>query len=41
MFQRFLDVGLLGTQAEIDELTALLGRAPRSYEAFVNEVLPV
>ena len=41
MFQHFLHNGLLATQAEIDELTVLLGHAPRSYEAFVKEVLPV
>src|SRR5271166_1200540 len=39
MFQHFLKTGLLATQAEIDELTALLGHAPRSYEAFIKEVL--
>jgi uncharacterized protein YbjT (DUF2867 family) len=41
MFQHFMTAGLLATQAEIDELTAVLGHAPRSYEAFVKEVLPV
>ncbi len=41
MFQHFLTAGLLSTQAEIDELTAMLGHAPRSYEAFLKEVLPV
>jgi uncharacterized protein YbjT (DUF2867 family) len=41
MFQHFLNDGLLATKAEIDEVTALLGHAPRSYEAFVREVLPV
>jgi uncharacterized protein YbjT (DUF2867 family) len=41
MFQHFIDSGLLATQAEIDDLTALLGHVPRSYEAFVREVLPV
>jgi len=41
MFQYFLDKGLLATGAEIDELTALLGHAPRSYESFIQEVLPV
>jgi uncharacterized protein YbjT (DUF2867 family) len=41
MFQHFLNEGLLATQAEIDELTVLMGHAPRSYEAFVKEVLPV
>jgi hypothetical protein len=41
MFQHFLNTGLLATQAEIDELTVVLGHAPRSYEAFVKEVLPV
>jgi uncharacterized protein YbjT (DUF2867 family) len=41
MFEHFLAAGLLATQAEIDELTAVLGHAPRSYEAFVKEVLPV
>jgi uncharacterized protein YbjT (DUF2867 family) len=41
MFQHFLETGLLATQAEIDELTAVLGHAPRSYEAFIKDVLPV
>jgi uncharacterized protein YbjT (DUF2867 family) len=41
MFQHFLNAGLLATQAEIDELTAVLGHVPRSYEAFVKEVQPV
>jgi uncharacterized protein YbjT (DUF2867 family) len=41
MFQYFLLNGLLATQAEIDELTAVLGHPPRSYEDFVKEVLPV
>ena len=40
MFQHFLDFGLLATQAEIDELSAVLGHAPRSYESFIREVLP-
>lgn len=30
VFQHFLSEGLLATQAEIDELTVLLGRAPLS-----------
>ena len=41
MFQHLLHAGLTATQTEIDELTLLLGHAPRSYEAFVREVLPV
>ncbi len=41
MFQHFLNAGLLATAEEIDELTALLGHAPRSYEAFIKEVLPL
>jgi uncharacterized protein YbjT (DUF2867 family) len=41
MFQHFLTAGLLATQAEIDDLTAMLGHVPRSYEAFIREVLPV
>ena len=41
MFQHFLNAGLLATQTEIDELTVVLGHAPRSYETFLNEVLPV
>ena len=41
MFQHFLNSGLLATRAEIEELTVVLGRAPRGYEAFVKEVLPV
>ena len=40
MFQYFLDHGLLATQAEIDEITKVLGHAPRSYEAFIQESLP-
>ena len=41
MFQHFLNEGLLATQAEIDELTSVLGHPPRTYEAFVNEFLTV
>jgi uncharacterized protein YbjT (DUF2867 family) len=41
MFQHFVDHGLLATQAEIAELAALLGHEPRSYEAFLRDVLPV
>ncbi len=41
MFQHFQQMGLTATQSEIDELTALLGHAPRSNEAFVKEVLPL
>ena len=41
MVQHFLKAGLLATQAEIDELTVMLGHVPRSYEAFIKEVLPV
>jgi hypothetical protein len=41
MFQHFLNTGLLATQAEIEELTVLLGHAPRSYEDFIKEVLPL
>ena len=41
MFQHFLNEGLLATQAEIDKLTAVLGHAPRSFESFIQEVLPV
>lgn len=40
MYQYFLDRGLLATQAEVDEITALLGHPPRTYEAFIQEVLP-
>jgi uncharacterized protein YbjT (DUF2867 family) len=40
MFRDFLDRGLLANQAEIDELTAVLGHAPRSYEDFLAEVMP-
>ena len=40
MYQHFLNSGLLATQPEIDELTAILGHAPSNYEAFVEEVLP-
>ena len=41
MYQYFLDDGLLATQAEIDEMTKVLGHAPRTYEAFLKGVLPV
>lgn len=41
MFEHFLADGLLATPAELSELTAMLGHAPRSYEAFIKEVLPV
>ena len=41
LYQHFLNTGLLAMQAEIDEPTAVLGHGPRSYEAFVKEVLPV
>jgi uncharacterized protein YbjT (DUF2867 family) len=41
MFRYFLDYGLLATQREIDEVTAVLGHTPRSYEDFVREALPV
>ena len=41
MFQHFLDHGLLATQGEIEELTVLLGHAPRTYEAFIEEILPL
>jgi uncharacterized protein YbjT (DUF2867 family) len=40
MCQHFLNTGLLATQGEIEEFTAVLGHAPRSYEAFIEEVLP-
>jgi uncharacterized protein YbjT (DUF2867 family) len=40
MFQYFFDHGLLATQAEIDQLSELLGHAPRTYEAYIDEVLP-
>jgi hypothetical protein len=40
MFQFFLDNGLLATQAEIDEITKVLGHNPRTYEAFIQEALP-
>lgn len=41
MFQHFMNEGLLATRSELDQFTALLGHAPRSYEDFVKEVLPV
>jgi hypothetical protein len=41
MYEYFLRAGLLATQAEIDELTGVLGHAPRRYEAFVEEILAV
>ncbi len=41
MYEHFQTSGLHGTQAEIDELTAVLGHSPRSYEEFLNEALPV
>ncbi len=39
MFAYFLKHGLLATQAEIDEITKVLGHAPRGYEAFIKEAL--
>ncbi len=41
MCEHFENSGLLASQAEIDELTRLLGHAPRRYEDFIKEVLPV
>jgi len=41
MFQFFLNKGLAATHEEIQELTAVLGHTPRTYEDFVKEVLPV
>jgi uncharacterized protein YbjT (DUF2867 family) len=41
MFQHFLNNGLLATQTEVEEMTALLGHAPRGYEDFIERALPV
>jgi uncharacterized protein YbjT (DUF2867 family) len=41
MFKYFQEDGLLATQTEIDTVTSLLRHAPRSYEAFIEEALPV
>jgi uncharacterized protein YbjT (DUF2867 family) len=40
MCLHFIHHGLLATQEEISGLTKLLGHAPRSYEDFIQEVLP-
>jgi uncharacterized protein YbjT (DUF2867 family) len=40
MFAHFQRKGLLATEKEIDEVTSLLGHAPRRYEDFVTELLP-
>jgi hypothetical protein len=37
MYEFFQREGLLATPQAIERLTRLLGHAPRSYEAFVNE----
>jgi uncharacterized protein YbjT (DUF2867 family) len=39
MFSYFQDEGLLATEAEIEALTSLLQHPPRSYEAFIDEVV--
>ena len=41
MFRHFILYGLLAEPIEIDEFAALLGHAPRGFEDFVKEVLPV
>ena len=40
MCEHFAKHGLLATPAEIEEVTKLLGHAPRKYEDFVKEILP-
>jgi uncharacterized protein YbjT (DUF2867 family) len=37
MFQGYFDRGFASTESEVARLSALLGRAPRSYEAFAAE----
>jgi uncharacterized protein YbjT (DUF2867 family) len=37
MFQRYQTDGAAGTQAALERLTALLGRAPRSYRTFAKD----
>ena len=37
MFQGYLERGFASTQTELDRLTKLLGRAPRTYEDFAAE----
>jgi uncharacterized protein YbjT (DUF2867 family) len=40
MFAYFQEHGLKASQEEVDELTRLLGRPPRSFEDFVAEIAP-
>jgi hypothetical protein len=37
MFQGYFDRGFASTESEVARMTRLLGRAPRSYEAFATE----
>jgi uncharacterized protein YbjT (DUF2867 family) len=37
MFQGYFDRGFASTESEVARITALFGRAPRSYEAFATE----
>jgi uncharacterized protein YbjT (DUF2867 family) len=39
MYEYFLAHGLLATPKEIEEVTTLLGRAPRSFDAFAKELV--
>jgi len=39
MFEGFYSEGFTATSVQIARLTKLLGHAPRSYEAFANEVV--
>lgn len=41
MFRHFILYGLLAEPIEIEKFTALLGHAPRTFEDFVKEVMPV
>jgi uncharacterized protein YbjT (DUF2867 family) len=40
MFQHFIDRGLKATSDEVAQTAAILGRPPRSFETFVQEVAP-
>jgi hypothetical protein len=40
MYDYFQQHGLAATNKELATLTDVLGRAPRSYDAFVAEVVP-
>jgi uncharacterized protein YbjT (DUF2867 family) len=37
MYEKFSRIGMLGTEADVDRVTGLLGRPPKSYEEYVND----